>query len=155
MATEDDLDRFLVEAENFLSDNDLGLNLQINTQIIEDVTHLMSMTPVEMYDLDLDKINQLGVAIGQYCTYVQKTRSKLENTILWCSFYINSQLAEEWKNELYDFMPKDMKAHSIAKSNSFLQKLMELRLVAESRLRGIPEEMDLLKNIAFRLGQIK
>ena len=155
MATEEDLDEFLVQAENFLADNNLGLGLEINMVIVEECAQVLALTPTEIYDLSLDDVNKTGIMIAQYSMYLQKARSKLENTISWCSFYINSQLAKEWKNEIYEFIPKETKSHAISESNSFLQKLMEMRLVAESRLRGIPEKMDNLRNIAFRLGQIK
>jgi hypothetical protein len=155
MSAESDLEEFLQQADRFIAENDLGLNIDVNPEVIKDTTKLLSLTPTEMYELSLDDINKAAIMIGQYCIYLQQLRNKLENTISWCTFYINSQVAQEWKNELYNFIPKEMKSHSIAETNSFLQKLMEMRLVAESRLRGIPEKMDSLRNIAFRLGKIQ
>jgi len=155
MHAEAKLEEFLAKADEFIEDNDLCLHIDINSLIVGTVSNLLKMTPAEMYELSLEEVNQCSIMIGQYCLYMQKLRNKLENTIMWCSYYINAELALEWRSEVYNFIPKEMKPHAIASSNPFIDKLMQMRMVAESRLKGIPEKMSTLQNIAYRLGQIK
>ena len=155
MTAETQIADFVDMADNFISDNDLGIRAEINPVVVDNVKNLLSMSAEAMYDLELDKINQYSIMISQYCMYMQVVRNKLENSIMWCDYYINSELALEWKNPEYEFIPKDMKKHSISKSNSFVDSLMKIRLTAQARLNGIPEEMDSLRSIAYRIGQIK
>jgi hypothetical protein len=155
MTAEKKLADFIEMAEKYISDNDLGIKSDINPLVVDHVKNLLGMSAEAMYDLDLDKINQYSIMISQYCMYMQDVRNKLDNTIMWCDYYINSELATEWKNPEYEFIPKDMKKHSISKSNSFVDSLMKIRLTAQSRLNGIPEDMDNLRSIAYRIGQIK
>jgi len=150
---EANLKEFLTQAEHFIEDNELGLNIEQNEEVVKTVSKLLKLQPYQMYQMD--NIDQIPIMIGQYCLYMQTVRTKLENTIEWCTYYINAELAEEWKSEVYNFIPKEMKPHSIASTNPFITKLMEMRLVAESRLKGIPENISTLQNIAYRLGQKK
>jgi hypothetical protein len=145
------LEEFLERADQYLAENKLGLDIIINDKVVEGVNQVLNFSPSELYSINQDDKNKFSLLISQYCLYLRNALTKLENTIDYCNFFINEQVVKVYKDPEYDYMPKDLKPHSMARTNSFIEKLLKIRVETEAKTKGLREKIDLLKNIAYRI----
>lgn len=152
--TEERLEEFLNLADSFLTSNKLGLEISINDEVVQLVDNFLSMSPSDMYKLTSREANNIGIFLDQYCLYLSKALARLNNTINFCNYYILEQLSSTRNDPEFEFITKDMRPHVLSEQNSVVKKLMELRLVSESRIEGMRETVGFIKSIGFRLSKI-
>ena len=144
---------FADQIDNFLNDNNLGLNIDISEKVISGVEEIINMQPDELLDLDKEDRQNISLLINQYCLYLSSTKSRLKNIIRYTNYCINQQLGKVWNDPILEYIPKDTKEHSayLLKENKFLDDMMKIRLYSESRLEGLQEKIEILKNIGYKL----
>lgn len=143
---------FVDKAEKFLSDNNLGLEIEVNDKVVKGVEKILNMKPEDLYNLDNEEANKLGIMVIQYCFYIRKVYNRLKNTINYCAFNIQVIISKHWNDLEFEFIPKETRGHSIAHSNMILKRLMDVKLTSESRIQGLKEQLDLLRSLSYRLG---
>lgn len=145
------LEEFLEKADSFLKDNDLGLEIVVNKKVVDGVNKILNMEPSDLYQVNQDDRNKFSLLITQYCLYLRSALAKLENTVEYCNFFLNEQISKVYKDAEYEFMPRELKPHAMARNNTFIEKLLKIRVDAESKAKGLKDKIDLLKNISYRI----
>lgn len=92
---------------------------------------------------DMEKLNQddcfnYAYQLYQFADHVSKEKAHCENVVRWCNNSLNSIIAVELNNGVWDQYAKhDIKVATILRNDDLAHKINEWKMTAEARLENI------------------